>query len=82
MIDKDTLLLQNCVELPELVPSSSREAHLTSDDGNEIINLKIEEEEPVRITFPVMKAEPEVSCLSVCLLLGIFLKYLKLPAFG
>jgi hypothetical protein len=85
MIDKGTLLLQNCVELLELVPSSSREAHLTSDDGNEVINVKVEEEEeeePGRITFPVMKTEHEVSCMSVCLLLHSFLKYPELPSSG
>jgi hypothetical protein len=84
MIDRGILLLQNCRELLELVPSSGREAHLTSYDGNEVISVKVEEgekeKEPVRITFPPMKAEHEVSCMSMYLLLHTFLKYPELPS--
>jgi hypothetical protein len=45
-----------------------------SPDGNEGVNIKTEEvsdvkeeeEIPVSISFPGMKAECEVSCMSVC----------------
>jgi hypothetical protein len=50
-----------------------------SPDGNGSINLKSEEvsdvkgeEDPVPIPFPGIKAEHEVSCTSVCPLLGTF----------
>jgi hypothetical protein len=50
-----------------------------SPDGNGGINVKSEEvsdvkveEDPVPISFPRIKAEREVSCMSVCPLLGTF----------
>jgi hypothetical protein len=38
-----------------------------------------EEEGPVQITFPKMKAEPEVSCMYVCPLLGRCHKFAEMP---
>jgi hypothetical protein len=55
-------------------------------DGNQVIDIKIEEvtgiqeeEDPVLRTFPGIKVEREVSRMSVCTLLGSFLRYLQLP---
>jgi hypothetical protein len=51
------------------------ETYPTSDDANKAKNIKAEavsdaeeEEDPVPITFPKIKTEPEVSCMSICLL--------------
>jgi hypothetical protein len=47
----------------------------TCHDGNQVIDIKVEvtdvqeEEDPVLITFPLMKTEHEVSCMMVCILL-------------
>jgi hypothetical protein len=42
-----------------------REVYLTSCDGNEVIKLKVEyvsdDDDPVQITFPLIKNEQEVS---------------------
>jgi hypothetical protein len=45
----------------------------TSDDANQAKNIKSEEvsdtegeEDPVPMTFPKIKAEAEVSCMSLC----------------
>jgi len=41
-------------------------------DGDELIQIKaeevtyIQEEDPLAVTFPAMKAEQGVSCISVC----------------
>jgi hypothetical protein len=41
-------------------------------DENELINMKVEEvtyvqeEDPLAVTFPAVKAEQEVGCISVC----------------
>jgi hypothetical protein len=47
------------------------EGHPVSHHANEALNMKVkegsdaeEEEGPVPITFPEIKAEPEVSCMS------------------
>jgi hypothetical protein len=69
VIDKGTVVLQSCMDLLKIVPGSYSE---TYHDGNQVINVKVEdvtrtqeEGNPVPITFPVIKAEHEVSCMSV-----------------
>jgi hypothetical protein len=46
------------------------EMNPTSCDASQAINIKVEDAEeeagPVPITFPEIKAEPEVRCMSVC----------------
>jgi hypothetical protein len=69
------VVLQNCINLPKVVPSSYSETSLTSShDDNQVIDIKAEdvtdiqeeeEEDPLLITSPVIKAENEVSCMSV-----------------
>jgi hypothetical protein len=83
MIDNGMMLLQNCVDLLKMIPGSYSETCPTSSyGGNEGIDIKIEvtdiqeEEEPEPVTFPVIKSENEVSCTSVCTLLGTYHKYL------
>jgi hypothetical protein len=64
-----SLILQNCTDLLKVELGSCSEACLTScHDGNEVIDIKVEEvvdreeeEDPLLITFPVIKAEHEVS---------------------
>jgi hypothetical protein len=73
MIDEDMMLLQD-VDLLKVVPGSySETCPISSNDGNEGIEVKVEavtdiqEEEDL---VPVIKAEHEVSCMSMCALLG------------
>jgi hypothetical protein len=69
-------------------PGSYSEACLTSShDENLDISIKVEdltdtfkeEEDPVQITFPVLKAEHEASYISVCTLVDTFYIYTMLP---
>jgi hypothetical protein len=65
------IVLQKCTNLEEVVPGPCGEMHTTSDDANHSMNIKAEEvsdveEDPEPTTFPEIKAEPEVSCMSVC----------------
>jgi hypothetical protein len=61
LIDKNMMILQNCMDVLKVVPSSCCETCLTSDDGNEVIDVKVsdvqEEENPV----PIIMDEHEVS---------------------
>jgi hypothetical protein len=60
--------------LLKVVPASKSDTCLTfPHDGFQAIDIKEEEEEdPLSGTFPVIKAEPEVSCMAVETLLGTF----------
>jgi hypothetical protein len=67
--NQDNCGLQNHVNLQEVVPGSYSEARHPGDEG---INIKQEEfidiegeTSPVPITFRVIKAEPEVSCVNI-----------------
>jgi hypothetical protein len=77
-------LLQKNSNLPEVVPPSCTEEHpTTSNDGIEIINIKVgagtevkKTVDPVPITFTaVVKKEHEVSSVSVSPVLDMFHKY-------
>jgi hypothetical protein len=66
--------VQNCVSLPEL-PTSCTE---TRPDGNDIINIKAEEDDPLKTSFVFIKSEDEVSHPSISLyVLGDFLRCLE-----
>jgi hypothetical protein len=78
MIDKGTTVLQNCLDFLKVEPGSCSESCPTSShDGNQISDIKVEED-PVSVTFPGIKPEHEVSCMSVCPLLGTFHRYPEL----
>jgi hypothetical protein len=68
VIDNGMMVLQNCTDFLESLPGSCSETYLTSfHDGNEVMSIKVEavteeEEDPLLITFPGVKAEYEVSC--------------------
>jgi hypothetical protein len=76
------VVFQDCVSLPEVVPVPYIEqCHY----GNQLIYINVEEvadiqeeeqevkvEDPLALTFPVIKTEYEVSFMSVCPLLGTF----------
>jgi hypothetical protein len=73
------VVLQNYMNLLKVEPGSDSE---TCHDGNQVIDVKVEEvmdiqeeEDPVLITFPAIKAEHEVSFMPWCTLLGSFLIY-------
>jgi hypothetical protein len=74
VIDKDMTVLQNFGE-----------TYPASNDADQAINIKAEEvsdadeEEPMPITFLEVKAEPEVSCMSVFELLDRYHTYAKMP---
>jgi hypothetical protein len=62
------MVLQNCTNSWD----SCGETNPTSGDASEAINIKVEkvsdaeeEEGPVQISFPKIKAEPEVRCMSL-----------------
>jgi hypothetical protein len=72
MIDKD-VVLQNRTNSAMELQDPCGEPNPTSCDASPVINIKVEdvsdaeEEEacPVPITFPEIKAEPEVRCMSL-----------------
>jgi hypothetical protein len=74
MIDRVVVVLQNVMSvLLKVEPGSDSE---TCHDENQIADIKVEkvtkiqEEDPVLRTSPVIKTEHEVSCLCMCTLLG------------
>jgi hypothetical protein len=87
MTDNVMVVLQNYMELLKVVPGSHSDTRHASRDENQVINIKVEyvidiqeeEEDPALFPFPVIKAEYEVSCMSVCTLLVIFHMYADLP---
>jgi hypothetical protein len=70
MIDKDMMLLQDHTNSAMEVPGPCGERNPISGDASQAIKIKVQvsdaEEEvgPVPISFPKLKAEPEVSCMS------------------
>jgi hypothetical protein len=72
MIDEGTMVLQYCVDFLKPEPGSSSKMCVTSHDGNQVIDIKVEVsdtqhvEDPLLITLPEIKAEHEVSCVSIC----------------
>jgi hypothetical protein len=74
MIYKGMVVLQNCMD--EVVPNSYSETCLP--DGSEMTDIKVEDvtdievkEDPMPITFQLLKDEHEVSYILVCILLFI-----------
>jgi hypothetical protein len=75
MADKYAMVLQNCMDLQKHAPGPCSETFAASShDANQAVNIKVEEvsdveveeERPVPMTFIGIKAEHEVSCVSVC----------------
>jgi hypothetical protein len=71
MIDKDMMVLQNYTNSENILVGPYGETYPACHDGNQAMNIKAEEvsdaeeeADPVPITFPEVKAEPEVSCRS------------------
>jgi hypothetical protein len=72
MIDKDVMVLQNQTNSEMEVQEPCDETRPTSRDASHGINIKVEEVSDaeqeaglVPITFPKIKAEPEVRCMSL-----------------
>jgi hypothetical protein len=71
MIDKDVMGLQNHTYSAMELWDSCGEMKPTSRDASQAINIKVEvldaeeEEGPVPISFPKIKAEAEVRCMSL-----------------
>jgi hypothetical protein len=67
-------LQKSSINLPEGIPASCSEGYpTTSDDGIEVIRIKVEDGadvekkvDPVAITFTVVKSEHEVSFVTEC----------------
>jgi hypothetical protein len=81
--DEVVVVFQNCVNLMELVPGSHSEpchdVNFVDVKVEEVTDLQEEEEEekdPLAVTCQVIKTECEVSFMSVCPLLGTFLRYI------
>jgi hypothetical protein len=67
------MVLQNYTDSGNAVPGPCAETCITSHDATQTMNIKAEvvsdaeeKEDPLQITVPKMKAEPEVSCMSLC----------------
>jgi hypothetical protein len=59
----------------EMCPVSSHDAYQAISIKAEVLSdLEEEEEDPLAVTLPIIKAEPEVSCVSGSMLSG-FHKY-------
>jgi hypothetical protein len=70
VIDKHTIVLQSYTSLEKVLVGPYGETYPACHDGNQAINIKSEEvsnveekEDPLPITFPEIKAEPEVSSI-------------------
>jgi hypothetical protein len=67
------MVLQNCMDLLKVEPGSYNETCLTSShDGSQILSLNVEEvtdvqeeDDPLLISHPVIKAEHEVRCFCI-----------------
>ena len=89
MIHKDAMLLLRSVwTYRELYKLHTVICLTYFQDGSELINIKtaevtyMQEDDPLAVTFPAMKAEQEVSCISVCpgfTDVQLFLVYYRLP---
>ena len=82
MTDKNMLVLQSCTDTPRVEHGLySEKSECSSDDSNEFMSIKIEEEEicikeedePIAVSFSSIKDEPEVSPQT-------FHRYLRLPS--
>jgi hypothetical protein len=85
VIDKEMMVLQNYTNLEDIVLGLCGETYPTSDAANQAMNVKAEEvsdikeeEDPVPITFQKIKAEPQVSWMSVCVCVTV--RFLLQPA--
>jgi hypothetical protein len=86
---KGMLVLQDCVDLERCVPGPHSGTHPTSSHDadqaissikfEEVSGVQGEEEDPVPVSCEALKAELEVSCVSVCPLLGRFDTRAELP---
>jgi hypothetical protein len=72
MIERYMTVLQNHTKLEKEVQFPCGETYPTSHEESHAISVKVEavsdaeeEEEPLPITFPKIKAEPEVRCMSL-----------------
>jgi hypothetical protein len=78
MMDIDTAISQNTLDLVKVEPHSDSDAYLTSHHGgNEFISIKLEEDthieqdkDPLTLKFPEVKAEHEVG---TCVLYWVLL---------
>jgi hypothetical protein len=62
MTDRNTLVLQSCtVQLTTEDGYGSDTSVQCCDDSNAVISIKIEQEEPIALSFSAIKDEPEVS---------------------
>jgi hypothetical protein len=70
VIDKGTMLLQNCMDIVKVEPGSSSETCPASHNGNQITDTNVEpsgsQENLLLIALPGIEPEHEVSCMSAC----------------
>jgi hypothetical protein len=72
MIDKDMIFLQNSTIVKKELRGPFGEMYLAFCDADQAMNIKSEkvsdteeEEDPMPVTFLEIKADPEVSCMSL-----------------
>jgi hypothetical protein len=85
MSGKGKVVLQNCVDFLKVEPGlSDKSCPLSSPDGDQAIDIKVEAsetqevEDPLLITLPDIKVEHEVSCMPACPPLSIYHIYPEL----
>lgn len=71
MVDNDMMVLQKYANLEKGVRGRCGETYPTSDDADQVMDIKAEEvtdreeeQVPVAATCPAIKTEAEVSCMS------------------
>jgi hypothetical protein len=74
MIDAALVVLQNLTDSEkeqglcnEMSPAASQDAYQAISVKAEVLS-DVEEEDPLAVPFPELKAEPEVSCVSVSMI--------------
>jgi hypothetical protein len=66
VIFHEDVVLQSYTNSENMLEGPYGETYPACHDGEQTVNIKAEEEvDPVPITFPKVKAEPEVSCMSL-----------------
>jgi hypothetical protein len=73
MIDRHKFVLQSYTSSEKVLVGPHCETYPACFDGNQAMNMKAEEvsyaeekQDPVPVTFPQIKAEPEVSSVPLC----------------
>jgi hypothetical protein len=79
------MVLQNYTDSESVLAGPYGETYPACHNADQAMNIKVEvtgaeeEEDPLPITHQEIKAKIEVSCMSVCQLLGRYHKFAEMP---